>query len=71
MTRCLWCGQSFEPRKGGKPQRFCGPTHRRLFHIMARRWAERAVDLGLLTADDLRGDPSHVLSSGHERPSED
>ena len=55
--KCLWCGDEFEPRKGGSPQRFCHPKHRNAFHSAGRRWAERAVLSGRLTLAQLRGDP--------------
>jgi hypothetical protein len=50
---CLWCGRSFEPRRGGQRQLFCRPNHRLAFHAAARRWAERAVAEGVLTIADL------------------
>lgn len=51
---CLWCGRSFAPRAGGKPQKFCRPSHRAAFHSAARRWAEAAVTGGRLAVADLR-----------------
>ena len=56
---CPWCGRSLHAcRRGGSPQKFCCATHRAAFHSAARRWAERAVSVGLLTADDLKADPA-------------
>lgn len=52
--RCLWCGSSFDPRRGGKQQRFCTPEHRADFHANARHWAEAAVTAGLLSVTELR-----------------
>ena len=61
-TGCAWCGQGFTPRtRGGLPQRFCSIRHRRLFHSTARKFAERAITLGFLTADDLRRGPACVF----------
>jgi hypothetical protein len=51
---CLWCERSFVPRAGGKPQKFCRPSHRAAFHSAARRWAEAAVTGGRLAVADLR-----------------
>ncbi len=57
-----WCGQGFTPRtRGGLPQRFCSSRHRRLFHSTARKFAEGAITLGFLTADDLRRGPAYVF----------
>lgn len=58
MGACLWCCAQFEPRVGGKPQRFCSPGCRGAFHTAARRWAEDAVARGALTVEELRGDTS-------------
>jgi len=61
-TGCAWCGQGFTPRLvGGLPQRFCSTRHRRAFHSAARKFTERAITLGFLTADDLRRDPAYVF----------
>jgi MarR family len=49
-AKCSWCGQDFPPRRGGSPQRFCSAKHRSLFWAALRRWRERAVAAGLLTA---------------------
>src|SRR5205814_9056784 len=58
---CLWCEGEFEPRKGGSPQRFCNSKHRDTFHSAGRRYAERAVLGGLLTAGDLRNGPAESM----------
>jgi hypothetical protein len=61
-TGCAWCGQGFTPRTGGGlPQRFCSTRHRKLFHSTARKFAERAISLGLPTADDLRRGLAYVI----------
>jgi hypothetical protein len=39
---CENCGNGFEPRKGGKPQRFCSETCRMAFHAEVRE-AGKAV----------------------------
>lgn len=54
MTACLWCKATFDPRRGGSPQRFCCPKHRTMFWAGARHWAERAVGCGVLTVADLQ-----------------
>src|SRR2546423_6939265 len=59
---CLWCDTAFEPRKAGSPQRFCTSKCREEFHSAGRRYAERAVLGGLLTAADLRnGSPEACM----------
>jgi len=56
---CLWCERSFEPRRGGSPQRFCGRGCRTAFWTGLRRWGERAVAAGILTIVDIKdGDPA-------------
>jgi len=59
---CLWCDTAFEPRKAGSPQRFCNSKHREAFHSAGRRYAERAVLSGLLTAADLRNGPAEACT---------
>ena len=59
---CLWCDTAFEPRKAGSPQRFCNSKHREAFHSAGRRYAERAVLSGLLTAADLRNSPAEACT---------
>ena len=52
---CLWCSNSFEPRRsGGKQQMFCLPACRREFDVAARRWVAAAIATGVLTVDVLR-----------------
>jgi len=53
-SRCLWCGRTFTPRRGGSPQRFCCAAHRTAFWSALRRWSERAVAAGALTIDQIR-----------------
>jgi hypothetical protein len=55
--RCLQCGGPFDPRRGGKQQRFCTPEHRAAFHADARRWAEAAVTAGLVSVRELQREP--------------
>jgi hypothetical protein len=58
-TKCSWCGQDLQPRRGGSPQRFCSAERRSLFWSALRRWGERAVAAGILTITDIRnGDPA-------------
>ena len=66
---CLWCEQVFVPRtSGGKPQRFCRPDHRDLFHAAARRWAENAVTAGLLSPTELRRRSEMAHGNMHVAP---
>lgn len=58
MAECRWCTRTFEPRRGGNAGRFCCARHRTLFWAACRRWAERAVTLGLLSVADLKADPA-------------
>ena len=56
---CLWCERPFPGRRGGSPQRFCCSRCRTAFWSALRRWAEKAVAVGALTVDHLRGgDPA-------------
>ena len=55
---CIWCDTPFERRTtGGSPQRYCSADCRLAFHLAARRWAEKAVVDGVLTAAELRNSP--------------
>ncbi len=60
MTKatCRWCTKTFEPRRGGSAGRFCCARHRALFWTACRKWAERAVSLGLVSIADLKADPA-------------
>ena len=51
---CLWCGGSFEPHRGGSPQRFCGPECRAAFWTALRRWGDQAIADGVLTIAELK-----------------
>jgi hypothetical protein len=51
---CSWCGHTFEIRRGGKRQRFCGEACRIAFHRGCRVWAMRAVDEGRLTMAEIK-----------------
>src|SRR5579884_160288 len=77
---CLWCGAPFNPRQGGKEQRFCQPACRRALHDRARVWVLREVEAGripvVLIRDgspllDLPGDGGgdHEGGSPAETPS--
>src|SRR6266568_2263693 len=70
LPTCLWCGKPFNSRRGGSRQAFCCPRHRISFHTSARRWAERAIAIGILTIADLQdGDPAAcTLFSGGFSP---
>src|SRR6516165_3647614 len=57
-TICLWCVAPVTPRRGGSPKKFCSTRCRQEFHSRARRWAETAVAIGVLSIDVLKnGDP--------------
>src|SRR5690242_9255101 len=56
---CLWCNDSFEPRRsGGKQQAFCRPACRRAFDVAGRRWVAEAIAAGVLTVDALKSGPA-------------
>jgi len=57
---CAWCGRPFRARRGGLPQRFCGPPHRVAFFSAARAWALKLVESGLITAETLRASARNV-----------
>src|SRR5882724_2333032 len=58
-ARCLWCGGPFEPRhSGGRPQRFCEPTHRRAFDTAARRFVGALIGAGQVSVADLHAPPT-------------
>ena len=42
--KCENCGKGFEPRKGGKPQRFCSEPCRMAFHAEAREADKAALE---------------------------
>jgi hypothetical protein len=52
---CEWCNTSFQPRRGGSPQRFCASKCRTAFWSALRRWGERAINAGILSVTDIRG----------------
>jgi len=49
MKHCLWCGRKFDPRKGGSPQDFCRPAHKRALETAARRYVRHEIAQGRLT----------------------
>jgi hypothetical protein len=51
---CFWCGDAFEPHRGGSRQTFCKAACRASFHREARRWCEREIAEGRLTVESLR-----------------
>jgi hypothetical protein len=67
-TTCIWCGRLFATRRtGGSPQRFCRSEHRNAFWTAARRWAERAVAIGVVTIAELRAGATCTLSPPRQR----
>jgi hypothetical protein len=66
---CFWCARSFEPRRGGSPQRCGGARCRTMFWSAVRRWAECAVADGVLTVADIRNaDPAACTLLEHREP---
>jgi hypothetical protein len=55
-TACVWCGRPVSPQRGGSPRRFCTSLHKAAFHRAARKWAERAIEVGVLTVADIKSD---------------
>jgi hypothetical protein len=53
-TMCQWCETPFRPRRGGSPQRFCGPKCRMAFWSALRQWGERAIAAGTITIADVK-----------------
>lgn len=54
--QCGWCQATFPARTvGGHVKRYCSADCKNAFHGAARRLAEREIDAGRLTIDDLRG----------------
>jgi hypothetical protein len=66
---CLWCTSSFEPRRSGSPQRFCGTKCRTKFWSALRRWGDRAIDAGILSVADVKsGVATACTLPGHGAP---
>jgi hypothetical protein len=53
---CPWCGQTLRLRRRGSAGRFCCAAHRTAYWTACRKWAERAVALGILSVADLKAD---------------
>ena len=52
---CPCCGEPFEPvKRGAHVKRFCRPKCKHDFETAARRYACRAVELGLLSVPEMR-----------------
>jgi len=51
---CEWCGTPFEPRHGGKAQKFCSAGCRIALHRVARLWALGELEAGRLSVAALR-----------------
>ena len=55
MIECAWCRTEFEPRKGGRPQRFCSENDcRDKLWKAFRAWGEQQYRLGKVTIEELR-----------------
>lgn len=57
-VRCRWCNEWFKRRRGGSPQSFCCRRHRQAYHTQCRRFAEQALESGLITIEDLKRGPT-------------
>jgi hypothetical protein len=69
ISECLWCGKALRSRRGGSAARFCCARHRLLYWAACREWCDRAIALGILTAEDLKADPAAcTLAVGVEEP---
>ena len=66
QSTCVWCERSFRPRtSGGRgPQRFCSASHRVQFFSAARKWALRAIEMGLITPGTIKAALSNVHYAG-------
>ncbi len=52
MTECLWCPTTFTSiTRGGREKKFCGNECRASYHYALRRWAQLAVDAGLVPVE--------------------
>lgn len=51
---CLWCRKPFEPRRGGRRQRYCSSECRRTLDRAIRTWAGKMLEAGLLPVGFLR-----------------
>lgn len=52
---CAWCQQPFTPMtRGGNRKRFCRTQCKSAFESSARRYAYRAMDLGLLSVAEMK-----------------
>ncbi len=48
-VQCLWCPITFlKTTRGGREKRFCSNRCRAQYHYALRRWAQLAVDAGLV-----------------------
>ena len=55
VAACRWCAGLFDVKTiGGNRKEFCGPNCKGAYHTALRMWAQRALDGGLITVDDLR-----------------
>ena len=50
---CRWCQKPFNPRKGGRSQRYCSPIHRREFERAGRCYIDLEIAAGRLGFADL------------------
>ncbi len=64
MISCPWCGSAFEPRVGGKRQKFCRPGHRRVFDRAARAYVVRGVKAGTITHAQLQASTQRNAALG-------
>ena len=57
----------FRDRRGGSLKRLCSAAHRRAFWWALRRWGERAVAVGVLSLDQIRGGRSVSVDASPSR----
>ncbi len=52
---CLWCEIAFESRTVGAHRKmFCSSACRNAYHSALRQWAQRAVEHGEVTVNELK-----------------
>ena len=64
MTSCPWCRRPFEPvKRGAHVKRFCRGKCKSEFETAARRYAYKAVELGVLSVPEMK----RVAELGEDR----
>lgn len=63
FAACRWCAGPFDAKTvGGNRKSFCSLQCKAEFHRSLREWAQKALDAGNITLDDLRSgqNPSYT-----------